>query len=72
MAFWYLKGASKKERENFVQVDNDRTGNNGFKLKEIGFSLDVKKKFFIQRVLKHWNRFLRVVSSFLALSNTLY
>ena len=59
-AFQYLKGAYKKAGQGpFTRTCSDRTRSNGFKLKECRCRLDVRKKFFTVRVVRHWNRLPR-------------
>ncbi|KFU98345.1 hypothetical protein N340_14810, partial [Tauraco erythrolophus] len=61
-AFQYLKGAYRKAGEGlFTRACSDRTRGNGFKLKEGRFRLNIRKKLFTLRVVRHWNRFPREV-----------
>jgi len=57
-AFRYLKGTYKKAGERFFKrtCSDDRARGNGFKLKKCGFRLDIRKKFFTMRVVRHGNR----------------
>ena len=53
-AFQYLKGVYKQERERqFTRVDGDRTRGNGLKLRQGRFRLDIRRKFFTQRMVMH-------------------
>ena len=53
-AFQYLKGAYRKDGEGlFIRECSDRMRGNSFKLKEGRFRLDVRKKFFTVKVVRH-------------------
>jgi len=59
-AFQYLNGAYKKAGEGLLQrAGSSRTRSNRFKLKEGRFRLDIRKKFFTMRMMRHWNRLPR-------------
>jgi len=53
----YPKRAYKKAGEELLaRAFSGRTRGNNFTLKEGRFKVDIRKKFFIMKVVKHWNR----------------
>jgi len=61
-AFQFLKGAYKKYGDGlFSRPCCDKTRGNGFKLEGGRFRLDIRKKLFTMRVMKHWHRLPREV-----------
>jgi len=62
VVFLYVKGPYKKDGERLLsRACSGRTRDNGLKLKESRFRVDIWEIFFTMKVEKHWNKLPREV-----------
>jgi len=49
----------ERDLQKAEEACSNRARNNSYKLKESGYRLNIRKKFFTTRMVRHWNRLPR-------------